>query len=104
MSLKAIDMQVLVPRSHDVGKIQQLQLQQQQNQSHHTGVELRRDSNVQQTSVNKLEDTGKKIMDNNKESNKDGSKRRNNSSEPSEQEEKEECSPKHLGNILDIHI
>ncbi|KJS23466.1 MAG: hypothetical protein VR72_01210 [Clostridiaceae bacterium BRH_c20a] len=107
MSLKAIDMQVLVPRSHDVGKIQQLQLQHQQNQSHHTGVELRRDINVREISVNKSEYSETKIMDNNKESNEDGSKRRNNSSKPREQEEKEEkeeISPKHLGNILDIHI
>jgi len=104
MVLKAMDMQVLVPRSHDVGKIQQLQLQQQANQNHNTGVELQKNFSIQQSAVNKLDSMiNENIRDNRKGKNNSGSPKEKNSNE-SDTSEEEITVVSHLGTILDIHI
>lgn len=104
MVLKAIDMQVLIPRSHDVGKIQQLNLQQQANQGHHIKEELHRELTIKQNSANQLDH----MINDNLRDNKNGTKKqsfiRENDSEDTKIEEEENNISNHLGNILDIHI
>jgi len=104
MVLKAIDMQVLIPRSHEVGKIQQLQLQQPINENYHTGAELSRDFSIQENSVTKLEQMKNgNIRDDQKGMKKQGSRRENKPQDENDFEEEINV-VSHLGNILDIHI
>lgn len=105
MALKAIDMQVLIPRSHDVAKIQQLKVQQDISQIQYAGQELQREVIIQQSSVNQLTPmTHNKIKDQSKGSNKGNFGQQHSSQENEEKAENELNGPKHLGNILDIHI
>jgi len=107
MSFKAIDLQVLVQRTHDVGRMQQIQQQQGQNQNHHNTVQLRQQFNTQENSVNELDyiyqnnirdegrETKKKFSDKHKRkltgSNKDADEEIKNLQE-------------HLGKFFDLRI
>ncbi|MDK2822084.1 MAG: hypothetical protein PWQ67_1412 [Clostridia bacterium] len=107
MSFKAIDLQVMVQRTNDVGRIQQLQLQQGQNQDHHTSVQLRQDFNVQENSVNKLDYMINDNIRDGKKENKanDFKKKKKKLDENNKDEQKEnDLFPKYLGSILDLHI
>ncbi|MFZ7104621.1 MAG: hypothetical protein ACOWWO_18455 [Peptococcaceae bacterium] len=105
MSFKAIDLQVMIQRSHDVGKVKQAQLQQGQNQDYNNAVQLKEQFNVQENSVNKMDyminDT---IRDDKK--NKQEKSAGNGSSGDDEEEtaEQDTLVPKLIGNNLDIMI
>ncbi|MGI6226173.1 MAG: hypothetical protein ACOYJ1_07980 [Peptococcales bacterium] len=105
MVLKAIDMQVLVPRSHDVGKIQQHKVQEAANQIQYAGQEIQRQATIQQNSVNKMTSIEKqKIKDYQGKNKKDNKEQKDLQKEEEQIETEEIARMDHLGQILDIQI
>jgi uncharacterized protein YcbK (DUF882 family) len=103
MVLKAIDMQVLIPRSHEVSKIQHEQLQHQIIHNHHSEEEMRKNNLIKQTSVNKLDYLiNDNIRDNQKRKNKEEDEQKRVFKKETENEEVNISS--HLGKFLDIQI
>lgn len=98
-------MQVIIPRSHDVGKVQQEQLQHQNIHNHHTENELRNEYLRKQNSVNKSDHLiNENIRDDQKENNKNKSSSKENTSQNENNSNEEIEVISHLGNILDIQI
>ncbi|NLT94243.1 MAG: hypothetical protein GXW85_01710 [Clostridia bacterium] len=101
MVLKAIDMQVLIPRSNEVGKIRHEQIQHQLIHNHHAEEEMRKINSKKQNSVNKLDYViNDNIRDNLKKKKRDGDEKER-IVKTTDEESKVES---HLGNILDIQV
>lgn len=97
-------MQVLIPRSHEVGKIQQERLHHQVVQNQLAGEEMRIKSIRQQQSANKLDNiVNDNIRDNQKRNKGDHSDKEKVSKDKKETAQDDNVSS-HLGKILDIQI
>lgn len=105
MSLKAIEMQVSIPRSQSVGKLQDQLQQRAQVTQGHLGIEQNKEDEKKRKQVLEMTESEKKRLNNDDESNKNSSSEKN-KQHPSKiiEENKEAITAKHpyKGNFVDF--
>ncbi|MFZ5943681.1 MAG: hypothetical protein ACOYVD_06205 [Bacillota bacterium] len=104
MSFKAVDLQVMVQRTPDIGKLQQMQLQQGQNENHAASQQLKKEMNIQEKSVNKMDYAINGNINDNQQNKRGKNGNSNKIQKDTQNDEEDKLVPKVLGNILDIHI
>lgn len=104
MSLKAIEMQIAIPRTPTVGKIQDQLQQRGQVVQDHIGMEQNKADEKKRKQVLKPSKTEKKRLNNNDESSSDNNRKQDNQNQQQLQEKQEIESAKHpfKGNFVDF--
>jgi hypothetical protein len=102
MSLKAVELQITIPRTHDAGKIQEQLQQRPLNDQAHLSNEQRKEIEKQQHVTSELEKTEKeKIKDQSKQNQSNSNQHQNNSKNESK---KKKTQHPYKGQKVDISL